>query len=93
MFSFRNLLLVTVTINAIGLSACTSNPNNESVRRLTAPEYARRSGAESYTVNCGGTSAVAINRGSMNSFYHQDGSMKSFEEFCKDYDPSKLIRN
>jgi len=75
------------------LTACTSNPNNTSVRRLPAPDYARRSSAESYTVTCGGTSTVAIDRGSMNDFYHKDGAMKSFEEFCKEYDPATLIRN
>lgn len=81
----KQLFIVSAAAAAI---ACTVTET----RRLEVPNYADRTGTEMYSVNCGGSSRVAVRRNSMENFYHEDGTLKTLAEFCKDYDPATIIR-
>jgi len=79
-----------IAIITLSITACSSQGTDKV--RLAAPDYASRTGAESYTVQCGGGADITIRRTSMDSFYHENGSQKTYDEFCAEFNPNSLLR-
>jgi hypothetical protein len=79
------LLLLTNCSSATNTSAQAENLNG-----WKTPSYAHPLRAEDFRVRCG-LLDVLVTGNSKSLFYHNDGTLKTYNEFCKEYDSSGSI--
>lgn len=88
--SFNRLTIRNATtagfaaVLSLTLAACGMIRGEEELR---APNYASPSGNENWEVNCG-RQTVVVDDDSLEQFYNEDGTVKTYREFCREAEPS-----
>lgn len=81
--------VVGLLLSAVILPGCGYVQEGEP--RPRAPNYASPIGTDYWEVTCG-PNKIYFERNELDSFYNADGSQKSYTEFCRDVDASRIRR-
>lgn len=85
----RNGVLPTALLLLAVLSGCSYLQSGEP--GLRAPNYASPVGTNYWQVTCG-PNKIYIDYNELDTFYNEDGSQKTYMEFCRETEASRIRR-
>ncbi|MGQ9424646.1 hypothetical protein ACXYTJ_01715 [Gilvimarinus sp. F26214L] len=83
---FSGVILLTLPLALAGCGTFSGGSE-----RLRAPNYASPVGLDKWEVNCG-RNRIIVDDDHLDQFYEDDGTAKSYTEFCEDAEPGRAAR-